>query len=55
MSANTNVSVCDKMKHDDHDTTQDIPIIVNGEVIETTIINLNCSILVIGKLAEYYE
>jgi hypothetical protein len=23
------------MKHDDHDTTQHIPIIVNGEVIET--------------------
>ena len=35
MSANTNISVCDEMKHDDHDITQDIPIIVNGEVIET--------------------
>jgi len=39
MSAKTNVSVCDKMKHDDQDATQDIPIIVNGEVIETTIVN----------------
>ena len=50
MSANTNVSVCDKMKHDDHDTTQDIPIIVNGEVFKTTIVNWNCSILVIWKV-----
>jgi len=27
MSANTNISVSDRVKHDDHDTTQHIPII----------------------------
>ena len=35
MSANTNISVSDKVKHDEHNTTQHIPIVVNGEVIET--------------------
>jgi hypothetical protein len=34
MNANTYVCVSDKVKHDDHDTTQHIPITVNGEVIE---------------------
>jgi hypothetical protein len=28
------ISVSDKVKDDDHDTTPIIPIIVNGEVIE---------------------
>ena len=28
------LSVSDRVKHDDHDTTQHIPIIVNGEVIK---------------------
>lgn len=27
VSANTNISVSDRVKHDDHDTTQPIPII----------------------------
>jgi len=35
MSASTNLSESDRVKHNDHDTTQHIPIIVNGEVIET--------------------
>ena len=35
MSVNTNIIVSDKAKHDEHDTTQHIPIIVNSEVIET--------------------
>jgi hypothetical protein len=35
MSANTDISVSGRVKHDDHDTTQHIPFIVNGEVIET--------------------
>jgi hypothetical protein len=35
MSANTNVSVSDRVNHDDHNTTQHIPTIVNGELIET--------------------
>jgi hypothetical protein len=30
-----NISVSDRVKHDDHDTGQHIPIIVNGEVTET--------------------
>ena len=50
MNANNNVSVCDKVMGDDHDTTQDIPIIVNGEVIKTTIVNQNCSILMIREV-----
>jgi hypothetical protein len=36
MSACTNISVSDKVNHEDHNTTQHIPIIVNGEVTETT-------------------
>jgi hypothetical protein len=35
MSASTSVSVSDRVNHDDHSTTQHIPTIVNGEVIET--------------------
>jgi len=35
MIANSNISVSGRVKHDDHDTTQHIPFIVNGEVIET--------------------
>ena len=35
MSANTNISVSDRVKHDDQNTAQHIPIIANGEVIET--------------------
>ena len=35
MSASTNLSVSDRVKHNDHDTTHHIPIIVNGEVTET--------------------
>jgi hypothetical protein len=30
-----NISVSDRVKHDDHDTAQHIPIIVNGEVTDT--------------------
>jgi hypothetical protein len=37
MTATTNISVRDKVQHDDHDATQHIPIIVNHEVIETKI------------------
>ena len=35
MSANSNTIVSDKVIHEEHKTTQHIPTIVNGEVIET--------------------
>ena len=35
MCANTNITVNDKVKHNENNTTQHNPIIVNGEVIET--------------------
>jgi hypothetical protein len=35
MSASTNISVSDIVNHEDHNTTQHIPTIVNGEVTET--------------------
>ena len=35
MSANTNISGSDKVNHGDHETTQHIPIMVNGELIKT--------------------
>jgi len=35
MSASTNISVSDKVIHEEHKTPQHIPTIVNGEVIET--------------------
>jgi hypothetical protein len=50
MNANTNINVSDEVKHNDHDTTQHIPITVNGEVIETMIVKENYSIRVIMEL-----
>ena len=35
MSANSNASVSDKVIHEEHKTTQRIPTVVNGELIET--------------------
>jgi len=35
MSVNTNINVSDKVTHEEHKTTQHIPTIVTGEVIET--------------------
>ena len=35
MSANTNISVSDKVNHGNHGTTQHIQIIVIGEIIKT--------------------
>ena len=35
MSVNINTSGSDKVMHEKHETTQNIPTIVNGELIET--------------------
>jgi hypothetical protein len=35
MKLNNNISVSDKVTHEEHKTTQHISTIVNGEVIET--------------------
>jgi len=35
LSASNNISVSDKVIHEEHKTTQHVPTIVNGEVIET--------------------